>query len=144
MKTCTKCGVEKHPVAFYAQSHRRDGLSPWCKACNSAYSRASFAANKADRLAKQKLRYESDREAWKKKHADYRAANIDRCRAWEAAAYARQRDEVGACYAAKALGGRVADFPPDLIELKRQQLLLGRALREAKSLTKEKEDDQAN
>ena len=37
MKRCPKCGVEKEEGEFYKNKRRTDGLSGWCRACNSTY-----------------------------------------------------------------------------------------------------------
>jgi len=39
MKRCTKCGEEKRLSEFRKQSHRKDGLTCWCKACLQEYSK---------------------------------------------------------------------------------------------------------
>lgn len=37
MKTCTKCGEDKRPSAFYRDKQKRDGLRSSCMACSKVY-----------------------------------------------------------------------------------------------------------
>jgi hypothetical protein len=39
MKQCSACGEAKSPEDFYRYVRRKDGLSDWCKACQSRYNR---------------------------------------------------------------------------------------------------------
>ena len=44
LKTCTKCGEAKLPVAFYCDRSARDGLQSYCKACKGLRSRKAVPA----------------------------------------------------------------------------------------------------
>ncbi len=38
MKVCTRCKQDKEPIGFPAQARKKDGLSPWCRACHASWS----------------------------------------------------------------------------------------------------------
>lgn len=41
MKTCARCGEAKSEAGFSKDASRRDGLQPYCKACNAVYKSAN-------------------------------------------------------------------------------------------------------
>ena len=45
MKTCTKCGVEKHAESFYTDRQKSDNLSSQCKNCKSKGNKRWADAN---------------------------------------------------------------------------------------------------
>ena len=47
-KVCTRCKKRRKVENFYRDSHMKDGLSSWCKACSRAYDRAYAARKKAE------------------------------------------------------------------------------------------------
>lgn len=145
-KVCTKCGVEK-PLDEFGKQRGRP-LSQ-CKRCRSAASSEWKKAN-PQRVAERSRAWEQSRRGQRNaQHRAWRAANKDvynaRRRGDPRQTEARRAAVLALTpsYIARALCIPVPSLTPELIELKRQQLLLGRALREAKSLTKESEDDQA-
>ncbi|MHC4623510.1 MAG: hypothetical protein ACYS4W_06360 [Planctomycetota bacterium] len=56
MKRCTKCKKVKQPSEFYKKGRNKDGLSYWCKSCESEYARKRY--NKEGRRLKKYYRYE--------------------------------------------------------------------------------------
>lgn len=59
-RTCTKCGEEKSTAEFPKDRAKKDGISPRCKACNSAYTAEYYAANK-ERIAEYQRKYRRER-----------------------------------------------------------------------------------
>lgn len=47
-KVCTRCKRRRKVVLFYKDSHMKDSLSSWCKACCRDYDRAYAARRKAE------------------------------------------------------------------------------------------------
>jgi hypothetical protein len=43
MKQCTKCKKQKDESEFCKRSRHKDGLSYWCKACESEYARKRYS-----------------------------------------------------------------------------------------------------
>ena len=69
-KVCRKCGHKK-PVEMFAKNKtKKDGLSNWCKACNSLY-KAQYRAEHAEeiRIAKKKC-YEAKKEQYLQHHKE--------------------------------------------------------------------------
>jgi len=50
-KVCTRCKKRRKVENFYRDSHMKDGLSSWCKACSRAYDLAYAARKKAEAAA---------------------------------------------------------------------------------------------
>ena len=44
MKACKRCGSDTN--GFYAQKRNSDGLRPYCKVCDKAQFRITYAKNK--------------------------------------------------------------------------------------------------
>jgi 5-methylcytosine-specific restriction endonuclease McrA len=75
VKTCTKCKESKELEGFYKEKHRKDGLSPWCKACclsKDALYRTTHKKEKSIRMAIYKL---ENREEISVKNSIYREKN---------------------------------------------------------------------
>ena len=46
-KVCTRCSKRRKVANFHRDSHMKNGLSSWCKACSRDYSRAYAERKKA-------------------------------------------------------------------------------------------------
>lgn len=68
LKKCSCCGSEKSVAEFHKETHRKDGLSYYCKSCASERRRASRAANP---------------EKFRKRNRKWREANPEKNRAAE-------------------------------------------------------------
>lgn len=55
MKTCSKCGAEKHPKHFSKDKYKKDGLNSQCKDCRSGVNSAWFKKHYADETKRQKF-----------------------------------------------------------------------------------------
>lgn len=81
MKSCTKCKETKTVSDFPRSKPHKDGLFPWCKACNLANVKAWAKAN--PEKAKEGYRYQSKK--WHRnnplkvsaKHKKWRDSNLD-------------------------------------------------------------------
>lgn len=56
MKRCTKCKKKKDESKFCKRSRHKDGLSYWCKACESEYARKRYSRD--GKRPRKYLRYE--------------------------------------------------------------------------------------
>ena len=60
MKKCIKCQVDKNKLEFAINHSHKDGLSSYCKLCNSANARAAYKNKDSIKIA-QKSRAASNR-----------------------------------------------------------------------------------
>jgi hypothetical protein len=56
MKKCSKCGKVKDESKFYKKARNKDGLSYWCRDCESEYARKRY--NKDGKRIRRYMRYE--------------------------------------------------------------------------------------
>lgn len=70
-KCCTKCGTIKSTTEFGNQSHRKDGLNPWCRACKSIASKEYESRNKSKLSIIRKAWRDANKEAVSLYHANY-------------------------------------------------------------------------
>jgi hypothetical protein len=42
VKTCSKCGIDKHETKFCKMASSRDGLQGWCKECSNVYQKSRY------------------------------------------------------------------------------------------------------
>jgi len=84
-KTCTRCRLTKPlAAAFAADRNRRDGRSPWCRACHAAYGREN-----AKRISERKrARYQANPTRDNVRSRAWRAANPERCTEYRCDRYA--------------------------------------------------------
>lgn len=75
MKRCSKCGRVLPASGFYKNPHIADGLSGWCKDCQSEYSRKRWKRDKEKISAQHREYYIKHRDEaneraakWRKKH----------------------------------------------------------------------------
>lgn len=102
-----------------------------------AYKREWTAAN-AQRLKEQKRQqYQANAAEWKARNAAWRKEHQE-----QVAAYRRQLvDEVGPSYAAGLLGMQTATAPPELLQMKRDEIALRRLARLLKEASNEKQQN---
>ena len=108
-KVCSKCRERKMLEEFGVSSRRRDGFRDYCRACVSLCNKNRVATREA-------------RNACLKR---WRAANKEKVKNTRK----RVRDECPPYEVAARLGISIKYAPPELIEAKRQQILLTRAIR---------------
>jgi len=151
VKTCKKCGESKGLDAFR-------GARSECKACAAKYDakyhaenvekvraiRAKYRAENSEKLRASLAKYRAENvEKERASHAKYLAENSEKVRAGWAKYYAENPEKVRARkakfranladgYIAGMLGLTVKKAPPQLIELKREQILLQRLAKEMK------------
>lgn len=77
LKRCTRCGEEKERSAFSKDRSRKDGLQPYCKACNKAYHDAHVDTIKA----RKKQYYQQRSDVIKVKVREYTSENRERINA---------------------------------------------------------------
>jgi hypothetical protein len=91
MKQCTKCKEMKSENKFCKRKRHKDGLSCWCKECESAYARERY-----DRMRKRQRRY----LRYEERHRVYGGVKqkiCSRCKKWrpEAKFYKKLRHKDG-------------------------------------------------
>lgn len=160
-KKCSKCGEVKAVEEFYRCSRNVDGRNGVCKTCKGEINRAWFLRNREQAYQAQRKckaanpdRYkeierkskEKNREKAAETQSAYRKANAERIKAvnkkWAAENADKVKDyvrngrrDLADYYVRKTLGD--VEVTPEIIEVKRQQLLVHRELRKFQKLLKE-------
>jgi 5-methylcytosine-specific restriction endonuclease McrA len=91
-KTCTKCNETKPLDGFGRDKNRRDGLNPWCKACNAANARRYGRANRETISAKRKAQYAADPDPIRLRVRQYAKRNQEAVRASKRRFYQQNRE----------------------------------------------------
>jgi len=121
VKTCKKCGESKGLDAF-------SGARSECKAC-AAKCLAKWRAENPEKERASAAKYRAENpEKVRARVAKYRAENPEKVRAIKAKCRASLTDG----YIADLLDLPAKKVPPQLIELKREQILLQRLAKEMK------------
>jgi hypothetical protein len=91
MKQCTKCKKWKDESQFYVKSRHKDGLSYWCRKCESEYARVRY--NRNGRRSRRYFRYEERHRVVR----GLKEKRCSRCKKWrpEAQFYRRTRHKDG-------------------------------------------------
>lgn len=136
MKTCTKCGECKPLDTFSRQAKNKDGLSYYCKPCAYGCRKASAAKN-AEHYREVARAYAKQRRATdplkRERKQIWRNKNPEKQREMNARASAAATP----AYIAQRLRLPVATLTPDLLALKREQILNHRALKQLEQTLKE-------
>jgi len=114
MKTCSKCKIEKEESEFYKQKSRRNCLRSECKECMLNESKKYNKNNKEKR--------NEYRKEWRKNNKDNSSVRQK-----------EQRKKLPDYYIKAKLG--VKNPPPELIEMKREQLTIHRLIKEMENET---------
>jgi hypothetical protein len=158
-KRCSKCGEEKVLGEFYKIQTGKYGVGSMCKACKKQYGKIHYVKNKEKISLYQKKYAQENKEkrklwhkkyyitykethihqikmAWQKnkeKTKLYRKRNTEKIKLWHINYYRRQYVGLTDGHVANRLGIPIAELKkyPSLIELKRTQLQIIRALRES-------------
>lgn len=162
-KKCTKCGEVKAFIEFSPNKAGKFGVSTRCKKCLSncasnrriadidkflARERNYRSKNSEFCIARTAMWRDKNRQEANKKRALYRlehlAIELERRRKWILEnrekvnkGSKRQRANITDGYAAAKLGLPLSECPPELIELKREQLLVHRMTKQLTNLLKE-------
>ncbi len=169
MKVCSKCGVEKGEEAFSKHSTMKDGLRSACKVClnaenakwrvenidavrakgresnavwranNPEVAAARYAAWVANNPGKNASRAAAWRANNPEKYAARAAAYREADREKNRARAARCRDTLTDGFVANRL--KIKSAPPELIELKREQIKIRRITKQLQQTIKEKQDE---
>lgn len=92
MKTCTKCKIQQQTTNFNKDKSRKDGLTPWCKACVAENSKKYSEANK-DKISQQQREWYLDNREWVLlRNKEWREANPERMRELNASWYQDNMD----------------------------------------------------
>ena len=62
MKKCSSCKESKPPTEFYKNCHQKDGISTYCKKCNTLWVRKRYLSNKDYYREINDRHYKSNRE----------------------------------------------------------------------------------
>lgn len=127
-KKCTKCGEVKELAEFSPAKDRKPSVSSWCKKCLSNYGKdrrladidKARAIDRKCRIKNAEARRDYARAIKEKNREKY----LDN-RKWE-------RDKLSDVYVLSKLAIPVAECPPELIELKREQLRIHRIIKQLK------------
>ena len=87
MKFCSKCNTKKNETDFHKCKNSKDGLTYYCKECNSKSARDWAKNNPEKNRAKTKKYYQKHpeywKENWKKQYEKDPEINRQRCRNWK-------------------------------------------------------------
>ena len=132
---CYKCGETKPEDEFHIDRARISGRRNACKVCcakrQSAYGKNRYASIK-DVPGYKEVMNEKCRLRNRKKYAtsaEFRQSQIDRSR--------RRVAELDDIYIKELLGLRTDEVTPELLELKREQMIVARAVKELLNAIKE-------
>lgn len=150
MKICTKCQETKPLSDFAKDKSKKDGLGSNCKACKRRYREA----NKADRKIKDAAYYQANKARITKVKQAYRSKNRDKILAYAKKYYQENKEHILATKkkykramvrdltdeyikskiveSRSWLFGR-AEITPELIELKRYEIIIQRILKAKKN-----------
>ncbi len=95
MKKCSKCKIEQPLSAFSKNPQTKDGLNCWCRGCRhaaykvraaavSARKKEYYQANREELLRKRREEYQIGIEERRRKQREYKAANPEKVKEWEA------------------------------------------------------------
>ena len=166
-KACTRCGDVK-PLAEYAADKRAStGTQSVCKKCQAdirrerrdkdreaqkrwreknaehvCAKRKEYAqATKPKRRQQERARYWKDPDKQRHKTAIYRAENREEVRRKNRQRLKEDRENLGPIYVAKTLGMRQKEVPPQLLEMKQEQLTMRRLARQLRKAKNESSKD---
>ncbi|HAY42531.1 MAG TPA: hypothetical protein DCY59_02815 [Micrococcaceae bacterium] len=86
-RTCAKCSASANDVQFKKDKRAHDDLGAYCLACQREYNAAHYGKNKAKLNAENNARYHANKDSVLEQQREYRAANIDRIKAYDRARY---------------------------------------------------------
>lgn len=92
MKRCARCREWKGQTAFSADKSRKDGLQPYCKACNRAY----LEANTERISARKQQHYTQNADRLRQRSRDHLSANRDQVNARRRELHAARSEEKNA------------------------------------------------
>lgn len=141
-KVCTRCGEVKPLADYYKDNRSTDGLDYMCKFCRRQQVKSYRDANHTKIAARKRLDEKSP--AGRARVARYR--NSDKARATQRAAEKARRVSLSDDYVKRCLLGSnrtvsAHAIPPELVELKRQQMETSRLARQLKEATRESSKD---
>lgn len=140
-KRCSGCGETKPVSEFNKQKDNKDGLRTYCKVCHRAnvvkwrvdnpdkkrVANAEWSIRNPDKVRASNAKYRANNlEKVRAANAKCRAENPEKERAYAA----RKAAELAPGYIANTLRIPVADLTPELLELKREQILTTRAVKQ--------------
>jgi hypothetical protein len=136
-KMCSKCRILKSKDEFWPDPKSKSGLRSHCKGC---INQATYASRK-----KRPQHYAAEAAKWRESNPTYSkeywrewyAQNAEK-RARQNAEFIQQAQQaLPDWYVRRALvsGANLSDVPPEMIEMKREQLLLRRFARELRAAT---------
>jgi predicted nucleic acid binding AN1-type Zn finger protein len=149
-KVCSCCNVEKRRDEFHKDKSRPRKIPSWCKSCALISSKKNYAENTekcklqmASWRIKNPERCEKLRSDWASKNKSHIAEYAKKrnestsVRLRNKETYQRQVCLVSPGYAASLLNIHLNECPPELIQMKREQLLFKRELRKLQTVLKE-------
>ena len=156
-KTCTCCAIEKRRDLFSVDKSRPKKIPSKCKSCANDYSKNYYKEN--TNKCKSSVRSWNAQNPEKKAllNKDWATRNksdiSERSKRWwnfeggrekGKITYQKQVSLVSDGYAAGLMNLHVKDCPPELIELKREQLTIKRLSRQIKQTTKAHNETSTN
>lgn len=141
-KRCSKCGSSKPLTDYYKDKRAADGLDYMCKGCRRQQVKRYREAHPSKVAARK--RFDEQSPAGKARVSRYRRG--DKGRAVSRAAEKARREALSDDYVKRCLLGSnrtvsAKDIPPELVELKRQQMETRRLARQLKKATHEGSKD---
>lgn len=157
-KRCTKCGEAKPLADFHKQKLGRYGVASTSKSCVRSRSKQYYEQNTKAISDRRKKWRQDNKDAFLTRQRKYYAANRDKCLAYHnkhaslnyqkvretsRLAQARAVNNLSDGYVKQLLErARVADVPPEILALKREQVRLRRIANKLKRAVTPPKDKQ--
>lgn len=142
LKQCTRCGIIKPSADFPRNKRCTSGTISKCRTCKSDLAKqARLGQNRQAILEKEAKWRELNRDKKAINNKKWVAANPDKVheqrRRWReqnpdatVRSSLKAREQLARSYVARRLGLAIADAPPEMIDLKREQLQIHRLTKE--------------
>lgn len=94
MKRCAKCGEYKAFDVFTKDIRYKDGYRSYCRACQTACAKESYARNPFPARERAKKYFQEHKAEYAKKKREWSANNKDKIRVYEKTNYERHKDRI--------------------------------------------------
>jgi HNH endonuclease. len=109
-KTCTKCGAEKPHAEFSKHKRAKDGLQPYCKACDNEHNKKWREDNRERMLERSKKWNEENKERKRESDKKWREDNKEHVREYTKK-WAKDNPHIGRAKAQRRRARKKAALP---------------------------------
>ena len=138
-KVCTKCKDEKSYSEFHKNKEKKDGLRLECKICHKQDRKEYYLKNKEKEIEYREKYYKIKENNIKEYSKKYRKINKENLKQKQKQCHKKYSEDLTDGYISVTLNLKKSECPPELIELKRQQLTILRLTKEIKNECKNKD-----